>query len=319
MSSINTIVLDKVVDPGIKKHFVDGYKQLKPKIDLIFKTDKQTSLNDVYQNYTGIGQVSQVNEGGTYNEDSPIQAFGVTMTPVKYGKLIPITYEIEKWSKTKEIFDAANMLGKATARHIEKNGASILNNSQNTSYTSYTDNKPLGSTQHTRADGGSSQSNASSTGIILSDDNLETALLAMEYQLDDRGEPIDMMASRLIIPPHLRKQALIITKSEKQSNTNDNNINVYNSMQQFYGTMEVLVWYYLGGPAGGSNTRWFLEDQTQSKLMWNWADKPQVKRDDSVGFKQDVVYFKGFYYAAKGWGDWRGMWVSAGDLQAYSN
>ena len=95
---MDTISIPKVVDPDIRKHFVDGYKQLKPQIEKIFKTDTQESETDVYQNYTGIASYSQVNQGGTYTEDSPIQAFGVSLTPIKFGKLIPVTMEIRKWA-----------------------------------------------------------------------------------------------------------------------------------------------------------------------------------------------------------------------------
>jgi phage major head subunit gpT-like protein len=319
MTPENTLSLTAVVDPGVKKHFVDGYKQKPPQLDKIFKVDTQTSETDKYQNYTGIGSLNQVNQGGIYDEDVPIQAYGVNLSPVKYGKMIPVTYELMKWAKAKEIWDSSAALGRATARHIEKAGASVLNNSQNTSYISYSDNKPLGSTQHTRADGGSAQSNASSTGLVPSYENMEVGLLAMEYQLDDRGQAIALQGQRVIAPPQLRQKFITLLKTEKKPGTTDNDINVYNSMQEYYGVMELLIWYYLGAPAGGSNTRWFVEDKEESKLMWQWADKPNVKRDESIGFKNDTVYYKGMYYASKGWRDWRGIWVSAGDKAAFSS
>lgn len=319
MSPENTISLDKVVDPGIKKHFVDGYKLLKPQIDKLFKTDTQTSETDTYQNYTGLSEVAPVSQGSLYNEDTPIKSYGVALTPTKFGKLLPVTYELTKWAKVKEIWDGSNMLGRAMARKVEREAASVVNNGYNTAFTSYTDGKPLFSVSHTRADGGTAQSNASSTGIILSDDNLEVGFIALEYQLDDRGEPIQMMTKRLWVSPYNRKRALIITKSENRSGTADNDANVYKSIQEYYGTVDVMVWYYLATATGGLNTQWFLEDPDNSRLMWNWADKPNVKRDDSIGFKNDVCYYKGMFYAAKGWSDWRGLWGSKGDGNAYAS
>lgn len=326
--SVNTISLDKVVDPGIKKHFVDGYKQLKPTmIEKLFKTDKQTSETDEYQRYTGISSFSSVVQGGTFQEDAPIKSYGVNLTAVKFGRLIKVTYETMKWAKVKEIWDASNMLGKAAARHINKSGASVLNNGFNTAFTSYSDGKPLFSTQHPRADGGAAQSNASATSIPLNDDNLEVALLALEYQLDDRGEAIELMGTRLIVPPHLRKKAIAVTKSERKTTANSdgsddsapNDVNVYRSAQEFYGIIDVLVWYYLAASTGGLNTQWFVEDPSTSMLMWNWADKPQVDKDTSVGFKQQTTYYRGHYMASKGWGDWRGFWGSKGNNASYSD
>jgi hypothetical protein len=90
-------------------------------------------------------------------------------------------------------------------------------------------------------------------------------------------------------------------------------------MQEFYGAIDILVWDYLSAANGGSDTAWFLEDKSASKLMWQWAKKPMTERDDVIGFKQDVVYYKGMYYAAKGWRDFRGFWASKGDGTAYSS
>jgi phage major head subunit gpT-like protein len=315
----NTISLDKVVDPGIKKHFVDGYKQLKPQIEKIYKTDSQESAADVLQNYTGIAGFAQVGEGQTFSEDSPIQSYGVTLTPVKFGKMIPVTYELTKWSKVKEIWNAASMLGREAARHIETRAADSFNDGFLTTATSYSDAKPLFSTTHPRADGGTAQSNASATGVVLSDANLEVALLALEFQLDDRGKMVSTFGNRLIVPNALRKTALQIVKSDNKSGSADNDANVYSSLQQYYGSLEVVVWNYLASAAGGSDTAWFLEDTSASKLMWQWADKPQVDRDNSIGFKQQTYMYRGFYYASKGWADWRGLWGSKGDGGAYSS
>lgn len=313
----NTISLAKVVDPGVKKHFVDGYKVDAPMLEKIFKIDKQESQTDEFKNYTGINQFSAVGEGETYGEDSPIQSYGTNLTASKFGKVIPITYELTRWAKVKDIWNAANMLGKAAARKIHVDAASVFNNGFNTAYTSYGDAKPLFSTSHTRADGGAAQSNASATGLVLSDDNLETGLLALEFQKDDRGELMDAMATQLVIPNDLRKTAAVILKSDLKSGSMDNDVNAY-SLSEYYGTVKMTVWKYLSGSAAGSSTAWFLL-APDHKITWQWADKPQVFRDEATGFGQDVTKYKGRYIASKGWLDWRYAWGSKGNGGAYSD
>ena len=318
MDSVNTAEFQTAIDPGVRKHFVLGYKQLASNLEKVFDMDTQESETDVYKNYTGLGQFTAVGEGQNYDTDAPLEAYGVSLTPTKYGKAMKITYEMQKWSKVKDILNASRHLGDAARRTAERKGASVLNNSQDTDYTSYTDTKPLGSTSHTRADGGTAQSNASATGIVFDEDNLETALLAMEMQLDDRGELIDVFGKSLVVPPALRKQALIVTRSGLRSETANNDPNVY-TMEEYNGSIGVLVWKYLAAAAGGSDTRWFLMDKALSRLMWNWAEKPGVSVDKSIGFMNDTIMYKGRYYAAFGWGDWRGCWISAGDGAAYSD
>lgn len=317
--ALTSMSIDEVVTPGIRKHFVDEYKQVKPALDKIFKVGTQESKSDTYENYTGLSTVATVAEQGTYQEDLPIKAYGVVLSPTKKGLMMPVTMEMRQWAKAKDIWDGSRHLARALARDVEDQAASVLNNSQDTDYTSYTDDKPLISTDHTRADGGTAQSNASATGITFGESNLEVGLLALESQLDDRGNMITVFGNRLIIPPALRKQALIDLKSTGRSGTADNDINVYKSMQQFYGSIEILVWDRLSAANGGSDTRWFLEDTSMSQLMWQWAKKPNVTKNDEIGFKQDVTYYKGMYYASKGWRDFRGFWASAGDGAAYSD
>lgn len=199
-------------------------------------------------------------------------------------------------------------------------GSSVPNNAFSTSYTSYGDTKPLCSTAHTRADGGSNQSNASATGITLTEENLETGILAMRGQLDDRGNLISMVPNVLLVPPALEKEALQIVKSSGRSDTADNDINVYNMKEYTGGQLRVIVWDYLGAAAGGSDTAWFLLSQGDHQLNWGWRRKPSTEKLDlSVGAKNEVAYWKMDFRAAYGWRDWRGVWGSKGDGAAYSS
>jgi hypothetical protein len=312
---INTTEFRETVDPGIKKHFVDSYKEVETPLEKIFKLETQESKTDVYQNYTGLSTLDRVNEGERYLTDKPMVAFGLSLTPVKYGREMSVTLEQIQFSKTKEIYDGAKMLGRAARRHVDKAVASIFNNSQDTAYTSYTDGKPLASTQHLRADGGANWSNASATGIEFNAANLEVGLLNIELsQPDDRGELIDLMATRLIVPSHLRSQAIKVLKSENASGTADNDVNPY-AFDEFYGTISCMVLKRLT-----SNTRWVLQDVEQSKLIWAWTTKPTIKKNTELGFSNDVPYiYKGFYQAAFGWSDPRGIFVSAGNKASYTS
>jgi len=310
MSTLMTVSVPNVIDPGVKKHFVEEYKLSKIDLGIIYKIGSQENASDEFKNYTGLAQLSPVGEGETYSEDVPIQAYGTTLIPIKYGKTMPVTYEMRKWSKTKEIWNGARMLGRAASTTEQIVGASTLNFGFNSAKTSYSDGKSLFATDHPRADGGTAQSNRSN--LPLDEANLEVLILMMEGQLDDRGLLISCFPNKLVVPPALRKSALEILKSEQKSGSADNDINVYNGLQQFYGTMKLVVWDYLGAAAGGSDTAYFLFDDSQHKLMWQWAEKANVSRDESVGFKNDTILYKSRDYFSYGWADWRGAVGSTG-------
>jgi len=87
------------------------------------------------------------------------------------------------------------------------------------------------STVHTRPDGGSNWSNASSTGITLTEANLETAIIALKQQVTGTGGKLAIGSGQvtLVVPETLEKEAVIITGSTKRSGTPNNEIRYINS------------------------------------------------------------------------------------------
>jgi phage major head subunit gpT-like protein len=173
------------------------------------------------------------------------------------------------------------------------------------------DSEELFSTSHDREDGGTAQSNASATGVTLTEANLETAQLAVRQVKDGRGNLIMVKADTLLVPPELEKEARIITDSTLRSATGDNDLNVYR------GVFKIVVWDYLGAAAsGGSATAWYLLDSGVHQLNFFWRVRPEFKQDTS--FDTDMAMYKVRCRFSNGHSDWRGIWGSKGDGAAYS-
>lgn len=316
----------KLIDPAVHKYFTDHYAQLEPKLDAVMAVEDHKDYNTQESVYTGLGQLTSVAEGGTIPADAPIQGYSTTYTPAGYKGVESITMETKLYERDNLVEKAPKMLATAAARTTETQASSIFNNGFSTSYTSYGDAKPLFSTGHLRADGGSSWSNASATGAALTDDNLEVGIIALTEMLDDRGQPIYLTADTIVVPMALKKEALVITKSERRSGTNDNDVNVHNgSMEMYKGLVipNIVCWNYLGSYLGGSDTAWFLQDskfvQDGNSVKWKWKQKAKIERDDSPGFLNDMIYYKVTQHASYGWSNPRGNWGSKGDGAAYSN
>jgi phage major head subunit gpT-like protein len=309
----------KLVDPGIKAVLADEYSMLDEKLMKIFKPVEMRTISEEFAGYSGLGDIPKVSEAEEFGEDAIMHTYDTTLTAYKYGQLLPISYELLEDDLSGAI-EKGKYATRALVRKAEDLGASVFNNAFSTSYTSYGDAKPLCSVGHTRADGGTAQSNASATGITLTEENLETAILAMRSQLDDRGNLISVVPTVLLVPPALDKEALIITKSSNRSSTSDNDSNVYNMREYTGGQLKVVVWDYLGAAAGGSDTAWFLLSESDHQINWGWRRQPSVKKlDESVGAKNEVAYWKMSFRAAYGWRDYRGVWGSKGDGQVYAS
>ena len=308
-----------LVDPGIKAVLADEYSMLDEKLMRVFRPIEMRTISEEFSGYAGLAGVPKVAELEEFSEDALMHTYNTTFTALKYGRLLPISYELLEDDLSGAI-EQAKYASRALSRKTEELGASVLNNGFNTSYTSYGDGRPLFSVEHTRADGGTNQSNASGSGIVLSEANLETGILAMRNQLDDRGQLISVVPNTLLVPPALEKEALIITKSSNRSETADNDSNVYNMKEYTGGQLKVVVWDYLGAAAGGSDTAWFLQSEGDHQINWGWRRKPSVKRlDESVGAKNEAYFWRMSFRAASGWRDWRGVWGSKGDAESYTD
>jgi len=318
---LTTGALPDAVDRRVRKHFLDTYPTVEPKLETIYKIDQQEDLNEYEEDYQGLGQYEVTVEADTYKEDNFGEGFQTIYTPVKLTKRIPITMEAQLWDKS--MITKADNVGaeaaRAAADTIELRAASQFLNGFNTSFTSYGDSKPLFSTTHTRPDGGTAQSNASSSGLVFSGEALETAFIAMRAQKNKRGRLIRAVPRIILVPPALEAEALRVTGSKLQANTSDNNENVLNMREYYGGSTRVVVWEYLGSAMGGSDTALYILDDQLHKITWKWAKKPSLKRDDTTGIQNDVLYFLGMFYASMGWSDWVASWASKGDGLSYSS
>jgi len=293
-----------LLEPGLRKMFDDKYDEIPEIFSKIFKVNSSSNESEKDSAVTGFGLLTQTAEGGAISYEDPVQMYDVSYVHLKYTKGFKVSEELYEDDRYNVINKKPQALARASRRTAEYLASIVFNNA----FSSGTggDAKYLCSTAHPRADGGTAQSNASSTGITLTEANLNTGLLAMRGQLDDKGMKIMAKADTLICPPALEKTAQIITKSQLRSGVADNDYNYYQGM------LKVISWDWLS-----STTAWFLLDSSLHELNWFWRVRPEFKQDNS--FDTGYALFKTRMRCSKGWSDWRGVWGSKGDGGAYSS
>lgn len=187
----------------------------------------------------------------------------------------------------------------------------------------------LVSTQHARADGGATQSNASNTsGLsnVLSDTVFYTAREQAATFKDDVGKPMPMMGGKvaLVIPPAngLPRLAAELTGSEYKIDTANNNINVnFGALGRYISSPYLLASYYQ--PSIANTAQWFMvDDATRDAKTGTGLIKIQfvalqtrVEREqgtDSMVYKVKEEYVYGFV-------DWRNVIGSNGLGTSYTS
>ncbi len=295
-----------LLEPGFREIFDDRYKEVPQVLETIFHMNSSNKQDERDSAVTGFGQMVETAEGAPIDYEDPIQMFDTVYTHLKYTKGFKVSREMFEDDLYNVINKKPAALARSARRTRERQAAQVLNRAFNTGFPGG-DTQPLASTIHARSDGGTAQSNASSTGITLTEANLETSIIEMRGQLDDKGQRIDVFPNTLLVPIDLRKTAHLIVDSPLRQGTADNDANIYKN--QF----NIIDWIYMDR----NTSHWFLIDTDQHELNWFDRVKPEFKQDDA--FDTDMALFKSRQRFSRGWSDWRGIWGSQGDGQAYAN
>jgi len=294
------------LDPSIRTIFFDRYDEEPQIMPMIFNVATSSKDTETDSATTGFGKLQQTSELGALDYEDPLKMFKTIYSHLKYTKGFKVSQELVEDDQNNVISKMPRALAKSVVYTTEYWGASVFNNGFSTSYTSYGDGNPLISTSHERADGGTAQSNASSTSIVLSETNLETGRLALEKTLNDKGEIVNFKANTLLIPVDLRKTAQILTESSMRPGTANNDVNIYD------GVFKVIPWRYIT-----STTSWFLLDQGNQLVNWFWRVRPEFKSD--YNFDADAALYKVRVRFSFGWSDWKAVWGSKGDSTSYTD
>ncbi len=294
-----------LLTPGFREIFSDKFQEVPMIHDKIFHVDDSIKDTERDSAISGFGLAVQTGEGSPIAYEDPVQGYTTTYIHLKYSKGFKVTREMFEDDLYNIMKKRPAALGRTMRRTAENQAALVFVNGFSTSFLG-ADAKPLFSTVHPRPDGGTSQSNASATGITLSELNLETAIIAMRGQLDDKGQIIDVYPRMLVVPKELRKTAHLIVDSPMRQGTADNDANYYKD------DFTIIDWLYLT-----STTAWFLIDPGVHELTWFWRRRAEFKDDEL--FDSEFAVYKSTMRLSRGWSDWRGVYGSQGDGNAYAN
>jgi len=305
----------------IAEVFDQGQEEYTPGISnlLIGSTGEGAQKN--FTGKTGIGRLRKFDGDG---EDIPAgrryKTYTTKVLYTNYGEHVDVSKnQIEDRDFDAEL-DEMKDLSIASRFSQDESGMQLFNGGFATTtsvngydMTWYGDGKPQFSTIHpTTVPGGSTQSNASSTGIAFGDDNLETARVAVTLQKTDDGLPLSLLGKMTVVLPFNQdKKGQQVTASELVSENANNAINIYKGA-----SVDMVSSVFLDATNGGSNTQWFLIVPGRTKLYHEVRQSPTMDQD--VNIKNKVVTYTIDARWANYSKDWKRSWGSKGDLAAYS-
>ena len=313
---------DLIPDVGLKiaEVFDQGDQLYTPGIFSILKTKNGEGAQKNYTGKTGFGRLKKFDDGDDIPTASRYKTYTTKVAYINYGEAVEVTAnQIDDRDFAAEL-DEMKDLSRAANESVDMSGAQLFNGGFATTtavngfdMTWYGDGKPLFSTIHpTVVPGGSTQSNASSTEIALSHDNLETGRIALQLQQTGNGLPMTLAGKMTIVTSlNNEKEAMEIISSDLQPQNGNNAINY------FKGSTDLATSQYFDTVNGGLNSQWFLVNQSRHMLYHETRQEKMLNQD--VNIRNKVVTFT----VDARWADcaleWKGTWGSKGNLATYSS
>lgn len=292
MGIVNVENFGLLLDPGLRKIFMDEFGQPGAVMDQLYGVE--TSTKAVEYDY-GIGGLSDLEEfGGTIQYGDFTGQYKTSYQHKEWCKGIKIERRLVDDDQYSVINKRPQAMALVTKRTREKHSANIFNNAFNTTTFAGGDGLALCSSAHTHVGTATTQDNTSTSA--LSKTALAAARLQMRGFMDETDNLINCMGDTLVVPPELEQTAWEIINSQTEAYTADNTANFWK------GRYKVIVWDYLT-----DTNNWFLLDSKYTKMFLKWFDriKPEFNKDKD--FDTYVAKWSTYTRYSYGFSDWK--WI----------
>lgn len=300
--TINSSSFIKDLFPGLKNHFGVNYNDFDPEYRLMFDVVSSDKRYEERVQRTGYGLAPQKAEGSSLLYDTAQEGYTSRLTNVAYALGAKITREAIADNQYIELGQAqTRWMARSMMQTKENVAANVYNRGFNPSYVGG-DGKELFATDHPSQAG--NQSNELATPADLSEASLEDLCIQIMQAKDDRGLRINLRPKRLITATDEYFNAQRILKSELQSNTANNDINVLRAAGVI---PEIVTGHYLTD----ADAFFIMTDIPQEEGMI-FQQREEVSLEADNEFDTKNFCYSAYERYAAGWADWRGCFASPG-------
>jgi len=289
MGVVNSEQFGYLLDPGLRKIFVDEYGLPEGQRENLFGMEKSSKAVEYDLGIGGTGDLAEFD--GTITYDDFKQQYRTSYTHKEWVKGMKIERKLVDDDQYSIINKRPKQLALVSKRTMEKHGASVFNNAFSTSVFAGGDGLALCSTAHTYVGTTTTVGNSGTTA--LSATAVEATRLLMRGFTDETDQLLISAADTLIVPPALEETAWEIVNASGKMDTAENNPN-FNK-----GKYKVVVWDYLT-----DSNNWFMADSKMMKMYLKWFQRVPTEFNKDKDFDTYIskwsVYTR-YSYGFSGW------------------
>jgi hypothetical protein len=251
--------------------------------------------------YTGTGLAPVKTQGASIMFDDEQQGYVSRLTNVVYALGAIVTREaIEDGQYESIATRLARCLAFSQRQTKENVGANVYNRATSGAYLGG-DGVALLSASHPEV--GGNQSNLLSSAADFSEAALEDQLIQISNATDSRGLKISLTGQKLCGPTALQFEFERVLKSTLREGTANNDINAVKSMGMLPGGVAINHYF-------SDSDAWFIRTNAQEGMIFQSRRAVEFSQDND--FDTENAKMKSSERFQFGWGDWRGLYGSAG-------
>jgi len=288
-----------LLTPELRSIYEETGKERPLEYPVVFNVEEMDWNPQTDRQISGLGTMPAKNEGEQFALDERTLGGTKTYEATPFGLAVEVTWEMWRDDLYGPMREFAAGLSRASRNRQEVTAWSVLNNAFNAAFTGFTAGESLCSTAHTGIDG-VVRANRPNPDLGLSVAGLQASLTRFENLTDERGLPMLLQPSTLLIGPQNKFVARQILGSYGAAG----NVNEINPLIE-----EDLNWavchYFTDAD------QWFLCASKQGHdLNFLWRDRPVFGSFDDPWTKNAI--FTSYQRHTSGFGAWRGVDGSSG-------
>lgn len=290
MGVVNSEQFGLLLDPGLRKIFMDEYMLPDGMIDALYGVENSTKAVEYDYALGGVGDLEEFT--GTIPYTDFEGQYKVSYTHKEWVQGMKIERKLVDDDQYSIINKRPMSLALSAKRTREKHAASVFNSAFNTSVFAGGDTLSLCNSAHTWNGTATTQSNTGTSA--LSATALASARLAMRDFTDDTDNLLTARGTLLLVPPELEQTAYEITMTDRKPGTGDNDANFIKSLNY-----KVAVWDYLT-----DTNNWFLIDEKYAKMFLKWFNRVPVEFNKDKDFDTYISKWSVYNRYSYGFSSW---------------
>lgn len=293
--------ITELLAPGLRKVHMERGDRYPREYEMVFNVQEMEWNPVTDQQVSGLGTMPSKAEGAQFTTDEVIMGGTKTYTCQSWGMAVEITYEAWKDELYGVFEEMVACIADAGRNREEVSAFDALNNAFSTSYTGFTSGKSLCSTTQTALNG-DTWANRPSVDIGLSITGIQAGMKAFQDLTDERGLPLRLKPSNLLITSADMYTAREILGSPQKPYTFDNEINALIKDDLFYMVCHYIntsTYWFLLAAKGSHDLNFFFKERPSSHMF----DDPWTLNAVFAAFQRHTV---------GAWGSPRGVYGSTG-------